>query len=257
MLVKLLKMLLITALFSGVTSLAHSAVVIEGTRIVFDGGQKEQVVRINNRDQVKPALIQVWVDDGVDVDNINNPNLPFVITPPLVRIEPGKGQSIRVIYNGKTMPQDKESSYYFNVLEIPSESEESKKISQRLDIAFKTKIKLFYRPEALRKESSLSYLDKLQWSVINIPGKGTGLKVVNPSPYYISVAGIKAKVNGKETVLNGDMIAPGSSAVYSQNEGSQVLNGDITDFTYAVLSDYGSQILTKVTKSGSGFTIVK
>ncbi|EPU3937104.1 MULTISPECIES: fimbrial biogenesis chaperone [Morganella] len=257
MLVKLLKMLLTAALFSGFTGVAHSAVIVEGTRIIFDGGKKEQVVRINNRDLSKPALIQVWADDGVDVNNINNPGLPFVITPPLVRIEPGKGQSIRVIYNGKTLPQDKESVYYFNVMEIPAESEDTKNLTQRLDIAFKTRIKLFYRPEALRKESSVSYLDKLKWSVINIPGKGTGLKVENPSPYYISVSGIKAKINGKETELDGDMIAPGSSAVYSQNEGSQILNGNITDFTYAILNDYGAQVVTKVTKSGSGFATVK
>ncbi len=254
---KLLKILLVTALFSGFTGLAHSAVVIEGTRIIFDGGKKEQVVRINNRDQVKPALIQVWADDGVDVKNINNPNLPFVITPPIVRIEPGKGQSIRVIYNGKTLPQDKESVFYFNVLEIPPESEESKNISQRLDIAFKTRIKLFYRPEALRKESSSTYLDKLKWSVINLPGKGTALKAENPSPYYISVAGIKTKINGKETELRGDMLAPGASAIYSQNENAQILNGNITDFTYAILNDYGAQVVTKVTKSGSDFVIVK
>lgn len=254
MLVKSIKALLISSLFSG---LAYSGVVIEGTRIIFDGGKNEQVVRINNRDEIKPALIQVWADDGVEVDNINNPKLPFVITPPISRIEPGKGQSIRLIYNGTTLPQDRESVYYFNVLEIPPETEESKNISQRLDIAFKTRIKLFYRPEALRKDSNLLYLDKLKWEVVNVPGQGTALKAENPSPFYISVVAVKAKINGKEVELRGDMLAPMSSSVYTQGKESQKLNGDISGFTFAILNDYGAQVLTNTTKSGTGFTIVK
>lgn len=254
MLVKTIKALLISSLFSG---LAYSGVVIEGTRIIFDGGKKEQVVRINNRDNIKPALIQVWADDGVEVNNINNPKLPFVITPPISRIEPGKGQSIRLIYNGTTLPQDRESIYYFNVLEIPPETEASKNISQRLDIAFKTRIKIFYRPESLRKDTGIRYLDNIKWSVINIPGKGTALKAENPSPFYISVAAVKAKINGKEVELRGDMLAPMSSAVYTQDEKSQKSDGDISGFTYAVLNDYGAQVVTKVVKSGAGFTTVK
>lgn len=254
MLVKLIKALLISSFFSG---FAYSAVAIEGTRIIFEGGKKEQVVRINNRDETQPALIQVWADDGIDVNNINNPKLPFVITPPISRIEPGKGQSIRVIYNGTTLPQDKESVYYFNVLEIPPENPDSKNMAQRLDIAFKTRIKLFYRPEGLLKGSGGVRLDDLKWSVVNIPGKGTALKAENPSPYFISVVAIKAKINGKETELRGNMLAPMSSEVYTQNDSQPQLNGSIADFTYAIMNDYGAQVVTKVIKSGSGFTIVK
>ncbi|WP_195430487.1 fimbrial biogenesis chaperone [Morganella morganii] len=254
MLVKSIKVLLISSLFS---SLAYSGVIIEGTRIIFEGGKQEQVVRINNRDETQPALIQVWADDGINVDEINNSKLPFVITPPISRIEPGKGQSIRVIYNGMTLPQDKESVYYFNVLEIPAETAESKKAEQRLDIAFKTRIKLFYRPEALAKSSNVFELDKLKWSVVDLPGKGTALKVENPSPFYISITAIKTKINGKDVELRGEMVAPMSSSVYVQDADSQKLNGNISDFTYAALNDYGSKVITQMVKSGSGFTIVK
>lgn len=252
--IKLIKTLLIFSLFSGA---AYSAVTIEGTRIIFDGGKNEQVVRINNKDNTLPALIQVWADDGIEVNNINNPKLPFVITPPITRIEPGKGQSIRVIYNGMTLPQDKESVYYFNVLEIPAETSESKNATQRLDLAFKTRIKLFYRPESLRKSTVTDYLDKLKWSEVNVPGKGTGLKVENTSPFYISLIGIKIKINGREITMKADMVAPMSSSVYTQDEDSQKLNGNISEFTYYILNDYGSRVETKVSKSGAEFVVVK
>lgn len=254
MLSKSIKVLLITSLFSGI---AQSAVVIEGTRIIFDGGKKEQVVRVNNKDETQPVLIQAWADDGVDVNNINNPKLPFVITPPISRIEPGKGQSIRIIYNGMSLPQDKESAYYFNVLEIPPESEKNKQISQRLELAFKTRIKLFYRPESLREKSVSGEIDKIKWSTVDVPGKGTGLKAESSSPLYITVSGIKAKINGKDVLLDGDMIAPMSSSVYTQPKDAQTLNGNISEFEFVILNDYGSQVATKVTKSGAGFSIVK
>lgn len=248
------KTLLIFCFFSG---FAYSAVVVEGTRIIFDGGKKEQVARINNKDETIPALIQVWVDDGIDVNNINNPKIPFIITPPITRIEPGKGQSIRIVYNGMTLPQDKESAFYFNVLEIPQESEASKSAAQRLDVAFKTRIKLFYRPESLRKSSVSDETGKIKWSVVDVPGKGTGLKAENPSPLYISVAAVNTKINGKEVVLDGDMIPPMSSAVYTQTGDSQKLSGTISEFTFVILNDFGGQVATKVVKSGAGFAVAK
>lgn len=254
MLIKSLQSVFIYTIFSG---LAYSAVAIEGTRVIFDGSKKEQVVRINNRDETQPALIQVWADDGIEVNNINNAKLPFVITPPISRIEPNKGQSVRVIYNGMALPQDKESVYYFNVLEIPPETTDSKNATQRLDLAFKTRIKLFYRPESLLKGTVTSELDKLKWSVVNNGSKGTGLKVESTSPYYISVIGIKAKINGKDVDIRADMVSPMSSSEYFQDDDAQKINGDISEFTFVILNDFGSQVATKVVKSGSGFTIAK
>lgn len=254
MLAKSIKALLITSLFSG---MAQSAVVIEGTRIIFDGGKKEQVVRVNNRDATQPVLIQAWADDGIDVNNINNPKIPFVITPPISRIEPGKGQSIRVIYNGMSLPQDRESAYYFNVLEIPPQTEEGRNAEQVLELAFKTRIKLFYRPESLRKNTVSAEIDKIKWSVADVPGKGTELKAESASPLYITITGIKAKINGKDVLLDGNMISPMSSSVYTQPKDARKINGNISEFEFFTLNEYGSQITTKMTKSGSGFSIVK
>ncbi|MEM8325880.1 fimbria/pilus periplasmic chaperone, partial [Morganella morganii] len=145
----------------------------------------------------------------------------------------------------------------FNVLEIPAETSESKNATQRLDLAFKTRIKLFYRPESLRKSTVTDYLDKLKWSEVNVPGKGTGLKVENTSPFYISLIGIKIKINGREITMKADMVAPMSSSVYTQDEDSQKLNGNISEFTYYILNDYGSRVETKVSKSGAEFVVVK
>jgi chaperone protein EcpD len=67
-------------------------------RIVFPGTQSDQTVRTNNKGNT-PIVAQVWVDDGSKDDNLSNINVPFTVTPPVFRVEPGKGQSVRLIYN--------------------------------------------------------------------------------------------------------------------------------------------------------------
>ena len=111
---------LITA-FVSLIFIAHSAyagMTISGTRVIFPGNEREKTVRTTNKGTT-PLLVQVWVDDGGKNDDINNIKVPFTVTPPVYRIEPGKGQSIRLIYNGMSLPQDRESVFWFNLLEIP------------------------------------------------------------------------------------------------------------------------------------------
>ena len=92
---------------------------------------------------------------------------------------------------------------------------------------------------------------------MDVPGKGTGLKAESTSPLYITVSAIKANINGKEVLFDGDMISPMSSAVYTQPKDAQKINGNISEFSFVILNEYGSQITTKMTKSGAGFSIVK
>ena len=42
---------------------AQAAIQVAGTRIVFDGAQKEQTVRLTNTDDA-PILAQLWLDSG-------------------------------------------------------------------------------------------------------------------------------------------------------------------------------------------------
>ncbi len=70
---------------------------------------------------------------------------PFIVLPPIVRIEPGKGQSWRLVFNGSRLPQDRESLFWFNLLDIPPEPKNGK-TDNYLQLAIRSRIKLFYRP---------------------------------------------------------------------------------------------------------------
>ncbi|WP_150322339.1 fimbria/pilus periplasmic chaperone, partial [Enterobacter hormaechei] len=71
---------------------ASADIVISGTRIVYQQSQKDVIVSLDNRGK-KPLLVQSWLDDGRDDTNPQELKLPFIITPPVSRIDPQKGQS--------------------------------------------------------------------------------------------------------------------------------------------------------------------
>lgn len=128
----------------------NADIVISGTRIVYPASSKDVIVNLDNRGN-KPLLVQTWLDDGRDGVDPQELKLPFVITPPVSRIDPQKGQSLRITYMGSALPQDRESLFWFNVLEIPpkSKAKEGESLNQ-LQLAFRTRIKLFFRPDGLK-----------------------------------------------------------------------------------------------------------
>ncbi|WP_347340785.1 fimbrial biogenesis chaperone, partial [Serratia marcescens] len=93
-------------------------------------------------------LIQTWVESFSPEDK---KEAPFVVTPPLFRLEPEQDNIIRVIYSGGNLPQHKESIYWLSVRSIPS-TKKSKE--NKLLITVQNKIKLFYRPKTLSRDEA-------------------------------------------------------------------------------------------------------
>jgi chaperone protein EcpD len=185
-----------------------ASVVVSGTRVIYSLAEKEQTVRLTN-DGKEPSLVQIWIDDGDVKATPNTAKAPFLVSPPISRIDPSKGQSIRLIYTGEAVPQDIESVYYFNLLEIPPKPSADEVSEQFLQFAFRTRIKLFLRPpdlEGLAEESA----EKVMWSVAQ---RDSGWEVVatNPTPYHVTLIKVELKsvegaVIASDTV--GGMIDP-------------------------------------------------
>lgn len=79
-------------LLSSILPSADASMVIDGTRIVFPGDKKEIAVRATNVGET-PSLTQVWVDDGRVQNRPEKDSAPFIVLPPIVRIEPGKAKA--------------------------------------------------------------------------------------------------------------------------------------------------------------------
>lgn len=94
-------------------------IVISGTRVIYKSDQKSVSVRLENKGN-SHLLVQSWLDTGDDNAEPGSINVPFTATPPVSRIDAKRGQTIKLMYTGSTvLPSDKESVFWFNVLEVP------------------------------------------------------------------------------------------------------------------------------------------
>lgn len=169
------------ALLLGSTTV-QASVVINSTRIVYPQANREVTVRLESKNQA-PVLVQVWLDSGDEQASAEQAGVPFVVTPPIFRMEPGKQQVARLAYTGESLPSTQESLFWFNLLEVPSLSPGAAQGNQ-LQLAFRSRIKLFFRPSNLpyRVEDAPG---KLQWRRVST-AQGQALDVYNPTPYHVT-----------------------------------------------------------------------
>lgn len=249
---KFLRAILLNAfiIFSLATQVAVAGMTISGTRVIFPGSEKEQTVRTNNKNNT-PTLVQVWVDDGNKNTDINNIKVPFTATPPIYRVEPGKGQSVRLIYNGMPLPQDRESAFWFNMMEIPPMNEKAKE-TDRLELAFRTRIKIFYRPTAL-KSNSANEFKKLRWEILS-PIRG--IKVSNPTPYYFSFDSAIAYSGDTKYSLATDMIPPFGSKEFVLANKNKV-PATIGSVEVFLINDYGGVVKYQLAHSTGNTLSIK
>ena len=89
---------LLTCTLVGATAL-QASVIINSTRVVYPQNDKEVTVRLESKNQA-PVLVQTWLDNGDEQSTPQVGGIPFVVTPPIFRMEPGKQQVVRVAYTG-------------------------------------------------------------------------------------------------------------------------------------------------------------
>ena len=217
-------------------SLASASVILQGTRVVYPSSSKDVTIVAENTGQ-QPALVQAWLDNGEDLKSLDNDETPFVLTPPIFRLNPDKTQSLRIIYNKAPLPKDRESLFWLNVLEVPPTLADENN-QNALRVNFRTRVKVFFRPSELsgdvRKAAS-----ELTWGLSQI-GNDVNIAVKNPSPYYVTLTSVAADVSGKKYEGDGKMIPPFSS-------GEMVLKGlkntdGLSKVTYSFIDDKGAVI---------------
>ena len=190
---------------------AHASVVINNTRIIYPQNDKEVTVRLESKNQA-PVLVQAWLDSGDEHSTPESAGIPFVTTPPIFRMEPGKQQVVRLAYTGADLPSTQESLFWFNLLEIPAQSQDAQQ-SNQLQLAFRSRIKLFFRPPNLAYDVEAAP-GKLQWRRVSAE-QGQALEVYNPSPYHITFDQIELldakQRHAREASVSGEenMVIPG------------------------------------------------
>ncbi|HEM8865913.1 TPA: fimbria/pilus periplasmic chaperone [Providencia stuartii] len=197
------RLLMATALLSVMyASQAWSAIALDRTRVIFNGEQKSVSLTITNKNPQLPYLAQGWIEN----DQSQKVSSPFVVLPPLQRLEPGKTSQVRIeaLPDVAALPQDRESLFYFNLREIPPKSEKP----NVLQLALQSKIKLFYRPSGI----ALSDTEKMNqpWQEkLTLTKQGDQYIAKNPTPFYVTIIGAAATANAPITKqFDAVMVAP-------------------------------------------------
>lgn len=223
---------LVIALMSCLTSATFAGVTITGTRIIFPANQQATTVQLNNSSDM-PAMVQAWLDNGNPKEIPEAKDMPFILTPPLAQIKPKSGQMIRLLAKDTaSLPTDRESVYWFNILDIPATVQEAEtEKTNKLQVSIRSRIKLFYRP------TKLKISQKKAFSSVQVQYDATKktVEISNPSPYYLSFERIDFK-NNKDQFSYTDplMVAPFATETIKPDFKFHPVQAN-----YLLINDYG------------------
>ncbi|WP_095112990.1 molecular chaperone [Pseudomonas sp. Irchel 3H7] len=226
-------------LFLSLAPYTWAGVVIEGTRVIYAEKERAVTVKMTNKGK-DPVLMEVWADRGNIKSKPQTADAPFLITPPIFRLDSQKGQSVRLVFTGEDLPKDRESLFWFNALEIPSMPKAAN--SNFMQIAVRSRLKLFYRPAGLSGSLDKA-VDQVKWEIIN-KGSEIFLKGDNPSPYYLTYSNLDLVQGGKSYPAANGMIAPFSSELFKLSDVKVDLNN--AQLRYRWMSDYGAGVEREV-----------
>ncbi|OON39434.1 hypothetical protein BTJ39_14240 [Izhakiella australiensis] len=110
--------------------------------------------------------------------------MPFIVTPPLSRLEAHSELVLRIRRNEVPLSDKKESVYFISLRTIPAQKREEK--TNYVAMVVVTNLKVFFRPYRLKKR----VIDALSAEVRFLRNKNR-LIVKNPTPYWLTFASLQ------------------------------------------------------------------
>jgi chaperone protein EcpD len=158
----------------------------------------------------------------------------------LFRLDPTKVQSLRLVYTRDPLPADRESLFWLNVLDVPPRAAANPDLPNQLDLAFKHRMKVFFRPPSLTG-SAANAPAGLKWKALSSEGKIVGIEVSNPSAYHVSLTQISATIAGQAVIAKADMVDPFGSRAFALPDPVTAPSGAIA-VEYWFVNDYGGNV---------------
>lgn len=225
----------------GVAQAAEGGVGFSRNRLVYLSTDKATSLTIFNQGST-PYLVQA----GVSADNKKNEKAPFVVTPPLFRLNGESSNVMRIIATGAALPVDRESVFYFHATTIPGQSkgkdddgkaDTTGRVGATVSVSMKTIMKLFWRPDGL------PYNQMASTKLLHFIRKDKSVLVKNPTPYYQSFA--RLEFDGKKVDTNAvpSMVSPFSELIIPSGSA-------VSSVTWTVMNDYGgtTKVVTQKTE---------
>ncbi|WP_312041131.1 fimbria/pilus periplasmic chaperone [Pantoea eucalypti] len=175
------------------------------TRLIYFADSKGASLTVMNP-QSYPMLIQSEV-----VAEDKKTRAPFIVTPPLFRLDGHQQSRIKVIATSDHDSDKKESLFWLCLTGIPPEADaewtdeayKKKQAGHRAtlltQLRIKTCLKLLVRPSSLRGTPD-DFASSLTWVK-----SGKTLTVYNPTPFFMNLSSVQL---GNKSVNNPDYVPP-------------------------------------------------
>ncbi|MGK3116289.1 fimbria/pilus periplasmic chaperone [Candidatus Pantoea formicae] len=212
------------------TELQNFSVKTGATRLIYSAGTSGATLTVMNP-QSYPMLVQSEVvgEDGKS-------KAPFIVTPPLFRLDGHQQSRIKVVATSNHDMDTKESLYWLCLTGIPPEPDsewadaEFKKknaghtATLLTQLRIKTCLKLLMRPSSL-KGTPDDFASSLTWKK-----NGKVLTVNNPTPFFINLKSVRL---GTENIASLNYIPPMGTL---QLDASPEARGPVH---WRLITDYG------------------
>ncbi|MCL5500949.1 fimbria/pilus periplasmic chaperone [Escherichia coli] len=222
-------------LFCCMNSYCYAGIQLDRTRIIYPASEKEVTVSLVNK-STAPRLLQTWIDSGDYTVSPEKASGPFVVSPPIFRVDAGKGQTLRIFYTGTELPKDRESVFWLNILEVkPKPPVADNGTDNYMHVSVRTRMKIFFRPVGLTgtPEESVS---RLLWRVIHNDA-GYGLECKNSSAYNVSFSHVLFSVDKSKNIETDNGICPARGERIFALHGTPGNSNGKVHFTY--IDDFG------------------
>lgn len=175
---------------------AQAVINFSKSRFIYPASEKSLTIELKNGG-VEDTLVQAWIDTGDVTASPNNIKAPFLITPPMFVMKGGAEKSMSLLFVGPSLPADRESLFWLNVLGVSKETGKTVGVEPaKVKVAYRNRVKVFYRPDKL--EGTLeTAVNGLVWSAVKVDEKMV-LRAKNSSPYNITVPQAILRVGDKE-----------------------------------------------------------
>jgi len=246
---------------------------LDRTRLIVNEAHGRAAIQARSSD-TQPLLLQVWVDDGqpglpLSADTYANthattqtapapvpPHVPFITDPPLLRLDAGKSRAIQVLLTAApaSLPRDRETLYWLNVLEVPANrraaASNATAASQRLYVSVQSRLKIFYRPQALARYNAgaLGPDERLRFALTRDAAGQFWLSIHNPAPIHQSLATLtlhRQSPHG-DAPLDTPMLAPFETQRLAlpsdMAAGDTAMHASFATISFATIADDGHLI---------------
>lgn len=184
-------------------------------RVIYPESAKQGVSLTAYNKSNAPYLIQSRIrpvdpaSGNVDMDETGQPMMPFVVTPPLARLEPHGELTLRIRRNGEPLPKDRESVFFISMRAIPASHQQDHIREAKVLMTVVNSMKVFYRPQGLAPRAVADVAEQLHFR-----REGNRLIADNPTPYWLTFSRLRVGATALDKAQLRLMVPPKGQRQY-------------------------------------------